>query len=178
VKKLLLMLLGCCLSMSAAAQEFSLTDAKGKTHRLSDYRGKWVIVNFWATWCPPCLEEMPDLDALYVARKDKDLTVIGVALDFRNPTEVVEFADNMLVSYPIVLGSKQVTNQFAQIRGLPTTLVFDPKGRLVKTHVGAITRKQIESLIASMKPVRLDGKRGSAPEGRVAAGGPELGGVG
>jgi thiol-disulfide isomerase/thioredoxin len=178
MKKLLLMLLGCCFSLGAAAQEFALTDAQGKTHRLSDYRGRWVIVNFWATWCPPCLEEMPDLDSLYAARKDNDLMVIGVALDFQNPTEVVEFADNMLVTYPIVLGDKKATSQFARIRGLPTTLVFDPKGRLVKTHVGAITRKQIESLIASLKPARLDGKRGSAPDGRAAAGGPKLDGVG
>ncbi|MCU0974146.1 MAG: TlpA family protein disulfide reductase [Burkholderiales bacterium] len=131
----------------AVAQQFSLTDASGKIHRLSDHRGKWVLVNFWATWCPPCLEEMPDLGALYDARRGKDLLVIGVAVEFQNPREVIEFADNMLVSYPVVLGDKKVTDQFARIRGLPTTLIYDPKGELVKSHLGAITRKQVEAII-------------------------------
>jgi thiol-disulfide isomerase/thioredoxin len=149
VKQLLLLVLLVCVAGAAGAQEFSLTDANAKVHRLSDYRGKWVLVNFWATWCPPCLEEMPDLGALYDARRDKDLVVIGVAMDFQNPREVIEFADNMLVSYPIVLGDKKVTEQFARIRGLPTTLIYDPKGKLVKTHLGAITRKQIEAVLGS-----------------------------
>jgi thiol-disulfide isomerase/thioredoxin len=129
------------------AQDFSVTDAKGKTHRLSDYRGKWVVVNFWATWCPPCLEEMPDLGALYDVRRGRDLVVIGIAVEFQKPEEVLQFADNMLVSYPIVLGDKKVTEQFARIRGLPTTLIYDPAGRLVKTHLGAITRKQVEAIM-------------------------------
>lgn len=151
MKKLLLFALLACFIGAAGAQQFSLTDASGKIHRLSDYRGKWVLVNFWATWCPPCLEEMPDLGALYDARRGKDLLVIGVAVDFQNPREVIEFADNMLVSYPIVLGDKKVTDQFARIRGLPTTLIYDPKGELVKTHLGAITRKQVEAIIGPLR---------------------------
>jgi thiol-disulfide isomerase/thioredoxin len=148
MKRLLLAFLAC-FAAAAGAQEFSLIDATGKTHRLSDYRGKWVLVNFWATWCPPCLEEMPDLGSLYDARRDRDLVVIGIAMDYRSREEVIEFADNMLVSYPIVLGEKKVTEQFARIRGLPTTLIYDPEGLLVKTHVGAITRRQVESIIGS-----------------------------
>ena len=151
MKKLLLCILLVSFAGAAGAQEFSVTDANGKTHRLSAYRGKWVLVNFWATWCPPCLEEMPDLGALFDARRDKDLVVIGIAMDFQNPKEVIEFADNMLVSYPIVLGDKKVTEQFARVRGLPTTLIYDPQGRLVKTHLGAITRKQVEAIIGTAK---------------------------
>jgi thiol-disulfide isomerase/thioredoxin len=147
----LFLVLAVSFAGAAGAQEFSLTDADGKTHRLSDYRGRWVLVNFWATWCPPCLEEMPDLGALYDTRRDKDIAVIGIAVDFQNPGEVIEFADNMLVSYPIVLGDKKVTDQFARIRGLPTTLIYDPKGKLVKTHLGAITRKQVEAILGASR---------------------------
>lgn len=151
VRRLLLLALLAYFAGAAVAQEFSLTDARGRTHHLSDYRGKWVLVNFWATWCPPCLEEMPELGALYDARRERDLVVIGIATDYQNPTEVIEFADNMLVSYPIVLGDKKVTEQFARIRGLPTTLIYDPKGKLVKTHLGAITSKQVEAIIGASR---------------------------
>jgi len=85
---------------SAGAQGFVFKDMQGQTQRLSDYRGKWVLVNFWATWCPPCLEEIPDLIALHEAHRKTNLVVIGVALD-SDRDSVVEFVAKKRVSYPV-----------------------------------------------------------------------------
>ena len=141
---------------AAAAEGFTLTDAKGKVHRLQDYKGKWVLVNFWATWCPPCLEEMPDLQKLHETRKD--LVVIGIAMDYKDPKYVITFAEDLLVTFPIVLGDKQIAAQIGRLSGLPTTFLYSPQGTLATQNVGALTRQAVERYIdqwnATTKPVR------------------------
>lgn len=131
---------------SAFAADFTLRDMAGKTHALSDYRGKWVIVNYWATWCPPCLEEIPDLIGLH--EQGRNVVVIGVALDYENPAQVSKFVDDNLMSYPVVLGTEQVTRQIGPSSVLPTTFIYDPKGQLVKTRRGLVTRKYLEKVMA------------------------------
>lgn len=132
-------------SAPAAAAKFTLTDAGGKIHRLADYRGKWVVVNFWATWCPPCLEEIPDLVAISDARRD--VQVFGVAMGFQDPKQVLQFAEGMFVGYPIVLGDEKTAAQIGKVVGLPTTFVYDPKGNLARRFVGKVTREQLVRLI-------------------------------
>ena len=132
-------------TLPAASADFRLTDSDGKLHRLGDYRGKWVIVNFWATWCPPCLEEIPDLVAVTEARKD--VQVFGVAMEFQDSKQVLQFAEGMFVNYPIVLGDRNTADQVGKVQGLPTTFIYDPQGKLAVRHVGKITRKQIERLL-------------------------------
>ena len=132
----------------AQAADFKVTDTDGKTHTLSGYKGKWVLVNFWATWCPPCLEEIPDLIDLHENKKN-NLVVIGVAMDYRTPKQVTDFAEGLLVTYPIVLGNAQVANQIGPVQGLPTTYLYNPEGKLVAQQVGAITRDAVESYITS-----------------------------
>jgi thiol-disulfide isomerase/thioredoxin len=132
-------------ALPAAGADFRLTDSDGKLHRLGDYRGKWVIVNFWATWCPPCLEEIPDLVAVTDSRKD--VQVFGVAMEFQDSKQVLQFAEGMFVNYPIVLGDRNTADQVGKVVGLPTTFVYDPQGKLAVRHVGKITRKQIERLL-------------------------------
>ena len=143
----LLMLLVVSVASAATDQGFSVTDTAGKQHRLADYKGKWVIVNYWATWCPPCLEEIPDLVNLFDQRKDKNVMVIGVVLEYKSVEEVTTFVDDMLMSYPIVLGDEKVIAQIGPGDILPTTYIYNPQGRLVKTKRGLITKTYIEKLI-------------------------------
>ena len=143
----LLILLVLSVAEAATDQGFSITDTAGKQHQLADYKGKWVIVNFWATWCPPCLEEIPDLVSLFDQRKDKDVLVIGVAFEYKGAEEVATFVDDMLMSYPIVLGDEKVVAQIGSADVLPTTYIYNPQGKLVKTKRGLITKAYIEKLI-------------------------------
>ncbi|HWR77104.1 MAG TPA: TlpA disulfide reductase family protein [Thiobacillus sp.] len=148
-------LAGLLLALTASwaqAVDFKLTDTDGKSHTLSGYKGKWVLVNYWATWCPPCLEEIPDLIALHENKKN-NLVVIGVAMDYRNAKQVTDFAEGLLVEYPIVLGNAQVVSQIGPAQGLPTTYLYNPEGKMVAQQVGLITRAEVESYIAS-KPAR------------------------
>ena len=130
-----------------AAAEFNLSDTSGKTHTLDKYLGKWVLVNFWATWCPPCLEEIPEFSELYQSRKNKDLMVLGIAVDYDNPKLVFEFAEKQRMSYPLILGDDDVTSQFGKINVLPTTFLYDPKGKKVLHRIGPLTRAEVEKLI-------------------------------
>jgi len=152
LRLLVVMLLVSGMSNSSGASSgFMLTDMAGKQHRLADYRGKWLLVNYWATWCPPCLEEIPDLVLMYDDHKNKDLAVIGVALQYKSRKEVADFVDDMLMSYPIVLGDKSVTSQIGPDEVLPTTFIYDPQGKLVKIRRGLISRKDIEQLLAGKR---------------------------
>lgn len=132
--------------VTASAMAFSLTDSQGKLHRLADYRGKWVLVNFWATWCPPCLEEIPELIALHENKKN-NLVVIGVALDYRNPKHVLEFAEQMMISYPIVLGNYRSAAEIGPVRGLPMSYLYNPQGKLMAQKLGPLTREEVERFI-------------------------------
>lgn len=128
-------------------KNFVLKDTSGKVHALSQYKGKWVIVNYWATWCPPCLEEVPDLVALYDSRKNKDVMVLGVAFDYESVSEVAEYVDDMLMSYPIVLGDDDTIKQIGSAEVLPTTYIYNPLGKLVKTKRGKVTKQYLESVM-------------------------------
>ena len=132
-----------------ASKSFVMKDLAGKEHRLSDYQGKWVIVNYWASWCPSCLDEMPDFISLYEQRKAKDLVVLGIAVDYKNEREVRHFVDDMLVSYPIILGTPKIFAQFGSPSVLPTTLVYNPLGKLVTIKRGQLSKQAVELMLSS-----------------------------
>ena len=113
-------------SFSGHAVDFSLEDMQGKTHRLVDYRGKWVLVNFWATWCPPCLNEIPELIALHGAN---EVAVIGIAIDSGSRKKVARFAEARGINYPVVMGNDRIAAQIGEVEVLPTSYLYAPNGK-------------------------------------------------
>jgi thiol-disulfide isomerase/thioredoxin len=140
------------MTEAAPSANFVLNDTAGIKHQLSNYKGKWVLVNYWATWCPPCLEEVPDLVSLFDHRGKKDLMVIGVVFDYESVQSVKEYVDDMLMSYPIVLGDDAVATQIGSADVMPTTFIYNPKGDLIKIKRGLITKQYIEQIINQNKP--------------------------
>ena len=134
---------------ACAAPDFKLDALDGKTYALSDFKGQWLLVNFWATWCPPCLEEIPDL--IVLDEKRSDLAVIGIAVDYESEQVVRRFMDDNLISYPVVLGNDKITRHFGSAEILPTTYIYNPQGMLVKKQRGLMTRQQIERLVSGKK---------------------------
>ncbi|MDA8095261.1 MAG: TlpA disulfide reductase family protein [Betaproteobacteria bacterium] len=150
LKRVWLMLCLMMVVASAQAAGWTLQDTQGRTIHLSDYKGKWVLVNFWATWCPPCREEIPDLEALYQAHARKDLVVVGVAMAYNHdPASVTQFVRSMHMTYPIVLGDDGIAAQFGGADELPTSYLFNPQGKEVGFHIGPLTRQDIEGFIAA-----------------------------
>jgi thiol-disulfide isomerase/thioredoxin len=148
VSGFLLALLLACSSLGQAAG-FVLEDIQGKTHRLADYRGKWVLVNFWATWCSPCLSEIPELISLHEAHKDKDLLVIGIAMQSGSHKKVADFAKAHHINYPVVLGDFRTAKQIGAVDVLPSSYLYDTKGELVSYQAGEVTRASVETYILS-----------------------------
>lgn len=128
-----------------AGDDFDFTDTQGRRHSLARHAGRRVLVNLWATWCTPCLAEMPELQAL--SREHGDLVVIGLAVDgLLDPARMARFAARLNVTYPLVAGDMEMAATF-QARVVPTTLLYDRQGRRILFREGRITRQEIEAVL-------------------------------
>jgi peroxiredoxin len=148
----ILILQGCSTRPSAAkshndrhaAPDFALKDADGKTVRLSDYKGKVVLLDFWATSCGPCRVEIPWFIQMERNKKDKGLAVLGVSLDDSGWEDVKPFLAEMKVNYRVVIGDDATTKAYGGVEAIPTTLLIDKQGRIASTHVGLGARRAFE----------------------------------
>jgi len=133
------------------AMHIDLDDLKGGSHTLADWRGKVLLVNFWATWCLPCRQEIPLLVKLQAKYAAQGLQVVGIATDEQNQQDVRAFMKQMVVNYPILMGDNQVPQLIAALGGnyigLPYTVVLDRGGRVLKIHPGELDPKEAENLV-------------------------------
>jgi peroxiredoxin len=134
-------------SLSKAAPDFALTNLSGQTVRLSEFKGKIVLLDFWATWCAPCQEEISDFVQLQKQYADKGVTVLGIALDDEGVAVVEPFARKLGVNYPLVIGNTQVAARYGGIQALPTAFLIGRDGKILKTVVGARDKSEWEQII-------------------------------
>lgn len=151
MKKIFFSVFLCLLTIMAHAKsvEFEFMDTDGKKHTLSQYKGKWVVVNYWATWCPPCLKEIPDFSDFHL--EHDDAVVIGVNFEpGLEDKKLKKFVDVHLISYPITRFSEDILKALGTPSGLPTTVIINPKGQIVKKILGEINSEHLNKIIAQL----------------------------
>jgi len=130
-----------------SAPEFELKTLNGRTVKLSDFRGRVLVLNFWATYCAPCRIEMPWLIDFYQRYKAQGLEIVGVSMDDVDQKQVIAFTEEMNVNYTILLGSNSVGNAYGGVRFLPQTFLIDRNGQIVRTLIGIKTKSDFEDNI-------------------------------
>src|SRR5579863_9270894 len=126
--------------------DFTLTDLQGRKWTLKDLHGKVVLLNFWATWCPPCRKEMPDLESLYLRFKEQDLVILAISDE--DAAKVNPFLAERSITYPVLLDPGRKVNELFQIEGIPRTFVYDRDGKLVAQSIDMRTQKQFLEMLA------------------------------
>lgn len=134
------------------APPFTLKDLDGKKVSLDDFKEKVVLIDFWATWCPPCKESVPDLDGLYRKYKDNGIIILGLSVDAGGPQIVKAFKEAYKMSYPILMADESITRKYG-VRGIPSLFILDKDGRIQQNFVGfspgmtAMIEKKIKELL-------------------------------
>ncbi len=139
------------LAVSALMQT-TLSDAQDKQHPLSEWQGKLLLVNFWATWCPPCVAEMPELVSLQADMADKNLQIIGIGID--SPTNIRQFSEKYKISYPLLvagLSGTELARSFGnEAGGLPFTVLISPDGHIKQVYIGRLDMAKVRADLASL----------------------------
>jgi len=129
------------------APDFKVTDLDGKSISLSDYKGKVLFLNFWATWCPPCRAEIPDFVEVYGQEKPKGLEILGISLDTKGKEIIVAFVEKFKINYPVVLETRKtiekIISDYEPGQFIPTTIIIDKQGRIRDKHVGQMDKTML-----------------------------------
>ena len=143
------------------APEFELTDSSGKPVRLADFKGKVLLLDFWATWCGPCKTEIPWFVEFAEKYKDQGLAVVGISMDEDGWSVVKPFMEKMEINYPVVLGSKRTAYLYGDIDGLPVTFLIDHEQKVAVVHAGLFKKKELERAIQELL---ASGSKGDASQ--------------
>ena len=139
------LVLPCSWVMAGNMPQFSLSDVTtGETVESSAYNGKVLLVNFWATWCPPCREELPSLKSLQEKYGDEGFSVLGVSIDKGGSKMVSRFVRKTQLNYPVVLGDSSLGKGFGGFFGVPASFLVDRSGMVVKSYAGYVSHEQLE----------------------------------
>lgn len=137
-------------STTIPAPAFSLPDLAGNQVKLKQFTGKVLVIDFWATWCPPCRDAIPELVAMKKKYGPQGFDIVGISMD-ENPARVVPpFVEHYGINYPIVMGDDQVSSAFGGIYGLPTTFIVDRQGNIAQRYIGYVDLKVIEKEIEGL----------------------------
>jgi peroxiredoxin len=144
----LLLILGLNTTAGFAKEtdDYELRDLDGILHRVSDYRGKWLIINFWATWCPPCIKEMPELERFFLENK-ATAHMWGVTFEDSGLQKIQEFIKRLGVTYPILGYGQDPLTGYGNVTVLPTTFIIDPEGLFFHRFEGPVTARDIADAI-------------------------------
>jgi thiol-disulfide isomerase/thioredoxin len=151
-----------CIPARADSVDVTLSDLQGVPHKLSDYRGKWVVVNYWASWCPPCLEEIPDLIDFHERHKGRDAVVLGVDFEDIPLEQLRDFVDTMSIPYTILKERPAARTALGPVPGLPTSFIVSPDGRVAARNVGPVNIEAIEKLMRDYGPAHKTRSAGAA----------------
>lgn len=155
IRKLTFLLLLIAMPMTSPAVDMPLTDIYGNQMNLNSYRGKWVVVNYWATWCPPCIVEMPELQSFHDEHVKTDALVIGINTELIGKQQLKDFLEDYFITYPVVNSKPTEKSELGLIPGLPTTFLVTPEGEVVARQVGPVTRDMIEQFIENWQPKQI-----------------------
>ena len=137
----------CGLAQSSPKVELELKDIKGRTLRLADYKGKVLLINFWATWCTPCRSEIPDLVKLQTKYKDQGFQIVGITYPPEELSEVQRYVKNAKVNYPIAIGTKATKALFTESETLPITVVIDRDGNVREIIEGILYSDEFDEKV-------------------------------